>query len=128
MDWDILRERNPELYHVAHEGGTEPEHSGKYIHTTDVGVYHCAVCAAPLFSSETKFESETGWPSFTHPLTPETLTLEEDAEYGMCNTDVRCRTCDAHLGRLFSDEREENGKVCDRYSINSISLVFQKQS
>lgn len=127
MDWDLLKDRNPALYHVAHEGGTEPEHSGTYVHTTDSGIYHCAVCGTPLFSSETKFDSGTGWPSFTQPLTPETLVLEKDEEYGMCNTDVRCASCDAHLGRLFSDEREAHGKVCDRYSINSISLVLQKQ-
>lgn len=122
MDGDALKERSPELYRIAHEGGTEPINSGKYVHTNEVGTYHCAVCGAPLFSSDTKFDSGTGWPSFTDPLTHDTVTLIEDDEYGFRNIDVRCTSCDAHLGHVFPDGPVKNGKTCDRFCINSVSL------
>lgn len=128
MDGDALKERNPELYRIAHEGGTEPIHSGKYEHTTDVGMYHCAVCGAPLFPSTTKYESGSGWPAFTGPFSDDAVVLISDEEYGITSIDVRCASCDAHLGHVFPDGPKKNGKHSDRYCINSISLTLCKTS
>ena len=127
MDVDALKERNPELYRIAHEGGNEPIHSGKYEHTTDVGMYHCAVCGAPLFSSTTKFESGSGWPAFTSPV-GNAVTLIEEEEYGTKSVEVRCAECDAHLGHVFPDGPKKEGQHTDRYCINSISLDLKNQS
>ena len=126
MNGDALKERDPELYRIAHEGGTEPIHSGKYEHTTDVGIYRCAVCNAPLFPSRTKYDSGSGWPAFTAPLDTSAVTLITEEEYGVKSIDVRCAECDAHLGHVFPDGPEKNGKPTDRYCINSISLIFYK--
>ena len=122
IDDRILKEENPELYKVAREGGTEAPFSGEYVHTKEEGVYHCAVCGAELFSSQTKFDSGTGWPSFTDPANTEAITLHEDTAHGMSRTEVRCKNCGAHLGHVFPDGPQKEGKVCDRYCINSISL------
>jgi peptide-methionine (R)-S-oxide reductase len=121
-----LREENPELYRIAREQGTETPFIGKYVHTTETGVYTCAVCGAPLFSSDTKFESESGWPSFTDPLIKDAVTLREDIWHNTTLTEVRCARCDAHLGHVFPDGPMKGSKVCDRYCINSISLELRK--
>lgn len=126
MDGDALKKKNPELYRIAHEGGTEPIHSGKYVDTTEVGIYHCAVCGAALFSSTSKFISDSGWPAFTKPIADVAVILIKEEEYGTKSVDVRCATCDAHLGHVFPDGPEENGKTSDRYCINSISLELSK--
>lgn len=120
-----LKQENPELYRVAREGGTERPFAGKYVNEKSSGMYHCAVCGAPLFSSDTKFESGTGWPSFTDPAVKESVTLHEDDTQGMKRTEVRCANCGAHLGHVFPDGPEKNGKVCDRYCINSVSLELK---
>ena len=126
MDDNTLRERNPELYKVAREGATEPAFTGDYVHANEDGMYHCAVCGAPLFSSTTKFDSGSGWPSFTDPLFKEAVTLHTDENFGMTRTEVRCAQCDAHLGHVFPDGPEKNNQKCDRYCINSISLELKK--
>ncbi len=121
-----LKNNDPLLYKVAKEGGTEAPFTGKYVDEKSDGMYHCAVCDAPLFSSDTKFDSKTGWPSFTDPALKDSVTLHEDATYGMRRTEVRCKTCGAHLGHVFPDGPEKNGKTCDRYCINSVSLTLKK--
>ena len=119
---DILKKEKPELYRVAREGGTEPAFTGEYVHTHEDGMYHCAVCGAPLFSSETKFDSGSGWPSYTDPVFKEAVKLLDDDSLGEQRTEVRCAKCDAHLGHVFPDGPKKNGNVCDRYCINSVSL------
>ena len=125
MNDDILKKENPELYRVAREGGTEPAFTGEYVHTEEDGMYHCAVCSAALFSSETKFDSGSGWPSFTDPNVKYAVKLIDDDTHGMHRTEVRCAQCDAHLGHVFPDGPEKDGKTCDRYCINSVSLTLQ---
>ena len=122
MNNDILKKENPELYRVAREGGTEPAFTGEYVHTEEDGMYHCAVCGTPLFSSKTKFDSESGWPAFTDPAIKDAVKLIDDDTHGMHRTEVRCARCDAHLGHVFPDGPKKNGKTCDRFCINSISL------
>lgn len=126
MDDATLKDTNPELYHVARERGTEPPFLGKYVHTTDAGVYVCALCHALLFSSDHKFDSGSGWPSFTDPAFIGAVTLHEDVSNNLNRTEVRCATCDAHLGHLFSDGPIQAGKTCSRFCINSISLDLKK--
>jgi peptide-methionine (R)-S-oxide reductase len=122
MNDDILKKEHPELYRVAREGGTEPAFTGEYVHTKEDGMYHCAVCGVPLFSSETKFDSGSGWPSFTDPAVASAVKLLDDDSHGKSRMEVRCANCDAHLGHVFPDGPKKNGNVCDRYCINSVSL------
>jgi len=122
-----LKKENPELYHVARQSGTEAPHTGKYVETKDDGMYHCAVCGAPLFSSDTKFDSASGWPSFTDPTNTEAVTLTDDTSGGMTRTEVQCKYCGAHLGHVFPDGPEKEGSVCDRFCINSVSLELRKK-
>jgi len=122
-----LKQTNPGLYKVARENGTEARFSGKYVDEKSDGMYHCAVCDASLFSSETKFDSKSGWPSFTDSTNKEAVTLHSDDRYGMRRTEVRCKKCDAHLGHVFPDGPKHNGKPSDRYCINSISLNLKKE-
>lgn len=125
-DTDLQRE-DPELYKVAREGKTESPFSGKYLNEKSEGIYHCAVCDAPLFSSDTKFDSGSGWPSFTEPAVAQAVTLHEDDTHGMRRTEVRCKNCGAHLGHVFPDGPKVEGKICDRYCINSVSLELKKE-
>ena len=121
-----LKKEKPELYRVAREGGTEAPFAGKYTHHDEEGIYRCAVCDAELFSSETKFDSGSGWPSFTDPANTEAVTLVMDSSHGMERTEVRCKKCGAHLGHVFPDGPKKNGATCDRFCINSISLDFKQ--
>jgi len=125
MNDDILKKENPKLYHVAREGGTEPAYTGEYIQTKEDGMYHCAICDTPLFSSEAKFDSGSGWPSFTDPAIADAVKLHDDDRHGMHRTEVRCAKCDAHLGHVFPDGPTKNGESGDRFCINSISLDFK---
>jgi peptide-methionine (R)-S-oxide reductase len=118
-------ELSPELYRVARRKGTEMAFTGKYWNSHEKGMYQCAVCGTELFSSDTKFDSATGWPSFTEPVNPDNIELEEDVSYGMQRIEVACKNCGAHLGHVFDDgPRDKGGK---RYCINSVSLDLEKK-
>lgn len=121
-----LKVSNPELYTVAREGGTEAPFKGKYVDEKSDGMYHCALCGAVLFSSSTKFDSKSGWPSFTDPAVSGAVELHEDTALGMRRTEVTCKNCGAHLGHVFPDGPIQYGKTCDRYCINSVSLELKK--
>ena len=114
------RERlTPEQYQVLRKKGTERPGTGKYVHAKDDGMYICAGCGAPLFNSDTKFESGTGWPSFTEPALADAVELHVDRSYGMRRTEVTCKRCGGHLGHVFDDGPGPNHQ---RFCINSVSL------
>ena len=117
---DSKNDLSPELRRVALEKGTEAPFTGAYWNTHENGMYHCAVCDAELFSSDAKFDSGTGWPSFTEPANIAHLVLKEDDERGMRRTEVQCKHCGAHLGHVFDDGPREKGG--QRYCINSVCL------
>jgi peptide-methionine (R)-S-oxide reductase len=113
------QELSPEQYQVLRRAGTEPAFTGQYWDCHDDGVYRCAACGAELFDATTKFESGTGWPSFTEPMVADAVELKSDDSHGMRRTEVVCRRCGGHLGHVFDDGPGENGQ---RYCINSLSL------
>ena len=113
-----------EQYKVLRKKGTERPFTGKYLNNHEKGVYKCAACGAPLFSSDTKFDSGTGWPSFSDVANSENIELKEDRSLGMIRTEVLCKKCGGHLGHLFMDGPSPTN--C-RYCINSISLDFEKK-
>lgn len=118
------KDLSPELRHVAQGKGTEAPFSGRYWDSHDQGMYMCAVCGSELFSSDTKFDSGTGWPSFTQPANLANIELKEDSSLGMKRTEVTCKNCGAHLGHVFDDGPAEQGGK--RYCINSVCLDLQK--
>ena len=120
---ELKKKLTPAQYHIMREGGTEPPFSGKYEHTKDKGVYKCAACGAELFSSDTKFDSGTGWPSFTQPQNRENIELREDRSWGTSRVEVRCKRCGSHLGHVFNDGPSDKGGK--RYCINSACLNME---
>ena len=115
---------SPERYEVLRRQGTEPAFSGEYNFNKASGMYTCAACGADLFSSEAKFDSGTGWPSFTEPAVAEAVEPRTDHSHGMVRTEVVCRRCGGHLGHVFDDGPGDEGQ---RFCINSLSLEFNPQ-
>lgn len=121
-DW--RKELTPEQFHILREKGTERPFTGKYYHNKDDGTYLCAACGQKLFSSETKYDSGSGWPSFYKPMDTNAVKEDTDSSHGMTRTEVTCSNCGGHLGHVFPDGPNPTGL---RYCINSASLDFKKK-
>lgn len=119
------KELSPEQYSILRMKGTEAPFSGKYWNNKEKGDYTCSACGAKLFSSDTKFESDSGWPSFTDPMVKANIETRQDFSHGMVRTEVICKKCGGHLGHLFDDGPKDKGGK--RYCINSCSLNFKKK-
>lgn len=118
------QELDSETYRVTRQAGTEVAFTGKYCDLKDKGIYNCAGCGEPLFSSETKYDSGSGWPSFYAPADSEAVEQSDDHSHGMIRSEVVCSKCDSHLGHVFPDGPPETGL---RYCINSASLAFKEE-
>jgi peptide-methionine (R)-S-oxide reductase len=123
-DEEWKKELSPETYHVMREQGTELPFTGKYYDHHEKGIYRCAACSNPLFSSDAKFESGSGWPSFYETLTDHSVETQPDHSGGMIRTEVHCWRCGGHLGHLFDDGPKPTGL---RYCINSVALTFEEE-
>jgi peptide-methionine (R)-S-oxide reductase len=116
---------SPDQYQVLRQGGTEPAFTGKYWDSKAEGVYRCAGCGEKLFTSDTKYESHSGWPSFYAPMDDDIIDEEEDRSYGMVRTEIRCANCGGHLGHVFNDGPNPTGL---RYCVNSASLDLDEDA
>jgi len=122
-DEEWLEKLGPEKFHILRQAGTERAFTGEYESNKAPGMYKCAGCGAPLFSSETKYNSGSGWPSYTAPIASDAVDEHTDMSHGMVRTEVRCAKCEGHLGHVFPDGPREAGGL--RYCINSASLDFE---
>ena len=125
-DQEWREELSAEQYEVLRHAATEPPFTGTYVNTKDDGTYRCAGCGTELFSSDTKFESGSGWPSFTEPKNLENVELRDDSSHGMVRTEVVCANCGGHLGHLFDDGPRDKGGM--RYCINSCAIDLEPQT
>ncbi len=123
-DREWQRELSAEEFRITRQKGTEPAFTGQYWNSKADGVYKCRCCGTPLFSSETKYDSGSGWPSFFRPIDQSNIEEHNDQSHGMTRTELTCHNCDAHLGHVFEDGQQPTGL---RYCINSASLKLQTQ-
>lgn len=122
IDWHV--KLDPARYQVLRQGATEPPFSGEYVNSKQKGAYLCAGCGTELFSSDTKFDSGSGWPSFWEPMSDDRVATHIDTTHGMVRTEVTCATCGGHLGHVFEDGPRPTGL---RYCVNSLSLELQPE-